>query len=293
MSYGGEQRASVAGVHAPSGPVWKSVRVQREISSSIILNHRDGERTNFAFLVAGAAGQTYVRENLRLTIDGLEVQPLVWEQPDGTRCHRVESSGSRLELEYSATIDGFAAPVEVTETDRLVYSRPSRYAESDLLGPSTRALFKGLRNWDLVDAVVDWTHTHLAYIPGSSGFTDGARDTYLGRTGVCRDYAHLVIAFLRAMDMPARLVSVYAPGLRPMDFHAVVEVLVDDAWYVVDATHLAPRERMVRIATGRDAADTAFLTNTLAGVRLWSLQVQATTDTPVDPIDHTARVQLQ
>src|SRR5699024_9044914 len=90
--------------------------------------------------------------------------------------------------------------------------------------------------------------------------TDGAVDSILQASGVCRDFAHVVIALLRALGTPARLVSVYAPGLEPMDFHAVAEAWVDGAWHIVDATRLAPRESMVRIATGRDAADTAFLT---------------------------------
>ena len=79
--------------------------------------------------------------------------------------------------------------------------------------------------------------------------------------GVCRDYSHLTIALLRALDTPARLVAVYAPGCDPMDFHAVTEVAVDGRWLAVDATTLAPRQSLLRIATGRDAADTAFLTN--------------------------------
>ena len=77
---------------------------------------------------------------------------------------------------------------------------------------------------------------------------------------MCRDFAHLVIALLRARNVPARLVAVYAPGLQPMDFHAVVEAAIDGEWRVVDATTLAPRQSLVRIATGRDASDTAFLT---------------------------------
>jgi transglutaminase-like putative cysteine protease len=96
-------------------------------------------------------------------------------------------------------------------------------------------------------------------VPGSSGPTDGAVHTLLRRQGVCRDYAHLVVALLRALDIPARLAAVYAPGLEPMDFHAVAEAAVDGRWRVVDATLLAPRASLVRIATGRDAADTAFL----------------------------------
>ena len=83
----------------------------------------------------------------------------------------------------------------------------------------------------------------------------------LAGAGVCRDYAHLVIASLRALSVPARLVAVYAPGCQPMDFHAVAESFVDGAWRVVDATCLAPRQSMVRIATGRDAADVALTTS--------------------------------
>ena len=86
-----------------------------------------------------------------------------------------------------------------------------------------------------------------------------ARWDLLQRQGVCRDYAHLVIALLRGLDVPARLAAVYAPGLQPMDFHAVAEALIGGQWRVVDATLLAPRASLVRIATGRDAADTAFL----------------------------------
>ena len=95
--------------------------------------------------------------------------------------------------------------------------------------------------------------------------------------GVCRDYAHLTITLLRALEVPARLVAVYAPGLHPMDFHAVVEADVDGTWCVVDATRLAPTRSLVRICAGRDAADTAFLT-TLGGVaRFEGMTVTATT----------------
>ena len=82
---------------------------------------------------------------------------------------------------------------------------------------------------------------------------------------MCRDYAHLVVALARAVGMPARYVSVYAPGLSPMDAHAVVEIGVDGRWFVFDATRLAPRRSMVRIGTGRDAADVAILSS-LGGV---------------------------
>jgi transglutaminase-like putative cysteine protease len=102
--------------------------------------------------------------------------------------------------------------------------------------------------------------------------------TLLARQGVCRDFAHVCVALLRGLDIPARVVSVYAPGVKPMDFHAVAEAWVDGTWRVVDATALAPRESLVRIATGRDAADTAFLSILSGRAELVELDVMAVVD---------------
>ena len=119
---------------------------------------------------------------------------------------------------------------------------------------------------------------HLSYVSGSSDPIDGSVDTYLLGQGVCRDYAHLVVAFLRARNVPARLVAVYAPGLSPMDFHAVAEAFVDGQWRVVDGTLLAPRSTLLRIATGRDAADTAFLENFGGAIAFNNATVTATVE---------------
>ncbi|MGH3848402.1 MAG: transglutaminase-like domain-containing protein, partial [Pseudonocardiaceae bacterium] len=135
--------------------------------------------------------------------------------------------------------------------------------------------------------VSSWVGTRVAYIAGSSRPIDGAVATLLARQGVCRDFAHLVIAMLRGCDVPARMVSVYAPGLEPMDFHAVVEACVDGRWLLADATCLAPRPALVRIATGRDAADTAFLSTTGDPMVLTALKVSAVSD-GVLPVDDLA-----
>ena len=130
-------------------------------------------------------------------------------------------------------------------------------------------------------------------MPGSSDPIDGAVDTLLAGNGVCRDYAHLVVALLRAVNVPARLVAVYAPGRSPMDSHAVAEAFVDGAWRVVDATCLAPRQTLVRIATGRDAADTAFLDNHKGDITLNNMTVTATSDDdlPKDSVDQLVSIQ--
>jgi transglutaminase-like putative cysteine protease len=145
----------------------------------------------------------------------------------------------------------------------------------------------------LVTAVAAWVHDRLTYTGGSSGPTDDAVDTLLLGAGVCRDYAHLVLSPLRARDIPARLVAVYAPGLEPMDFHAVVEARVDGCWRLVDATRLAPRQSLLRIATGRDAADTAFLTTYCGGVTLAEMTVTATVDVPPVDLDAAQVVALR
>ena len=111
--------------------------------------------------------------------------------------------------------------------------------------------------------------------------------TLLARQGVCRDYAHLVVALLRSLHVPARVVAVYAPGLDPMDFHAVAEAYVEGDWCVVDATTLAPRGSLLRVATGRDASDTAFLSAYGGVVDLQDLEVSAVVDSlPADDL-HT------
>ncbi|MDM4763434.1 transglutaminase family protein [Galbitalea sp. SE-J8] len=233
--------------------------------------------TDMVFGITPAVPAT-VSETLAFVHDGTDVAAEQVPDRDGTRWHRLQADAGTLVVDYSGLIEGSSPPAPVTEIELVEFTRPSRYCESDALAPTARGEFGGLRGRPLVDAVVQWVSERLTYVPGSSLPTDGASRTLLGRQGVCRDYAHLTIALLRAMDLPARMVAVYAPGLSPMDFHAVVEVYVEGAWHVVDATHLAPRQSLVRISTGRDAADTAFLTNHWTDLRLDAITVTAVVD---------------
>ncbi|WP_183095486.1 transglutaminase-like domain-containing protein, partial [Nocardioides stalactiti] len=187
---------------------------------------------------------------------------------------------------------GAAPPPEVTAYDRIEALRPSRYCGSDVLGEVAAGLFAGLTGADLVRAGTQWALDHITYAPGSTGPSDGALDVYLRRRGVCRDSAHLLVAFFRALNLPARLVSCYAPGLTPMDFHAVVEVFVEGGWHVADGTGLAPRPSLVRIATGRDAADTAFLTVQGGRADLRELTVEAWAEDALPEDDGMRLVQL-
>lgn len=221
-----------------------------------------------------------VDEVLELTVDGEPVTPLELVGDRGSRIHRLHAPEGAVRASYRARISGHAADLvaAINELDRTVNLRPSRYVEADKLYSFAAQEFSGSNPAELSEQVVTYVRDRLSYIPGSSDPTDGAIDTLLAGAGVCRDYAHLVVALLRALKIPARLVSVYAPGLRPMDFHAVAEALIDDRWQVFDATRLAPRQSLVRVATGRDAADTAFLDNHGGAIRLNSVGVTATTD---------------
>jgi len=234
--------------------------------------------TNVVFSLAAARGNTFASESLSFLLDGVAQSSNELADIHGNRLHQFVSGPGSMIVEYSAEIDGECAPPVTNDVDLVTYLRPSRYCESDSLTPTARSEFAGLSGHDLLSAVTGWVWVHLQYMPGSSLPTDGAEQTMLSRRGVCRDYAHLVIALLRALDVPARMVAVYAPGLAPMDFHAVAEANIDGQWWVVDATRLAPRQSMVRIATGRDAADTAFLTNHWADLVLERMEVLAVVD---------------
>jgi hypothetical protein len=216
-----------------------------------------------------------VAEKLVFTHNGNPVTPQEITGEHGTRIHKFDAAEGVVRATYEATVTGLADPPPVRDIDVSTYLRPSRYAEADKFFGFAATEFGNYSDTTLLEKVSLWVGTRLNYVPGSSDPIDGAADTLLAGAGVCRDYAHLVIALLRAVNVPARLVSVYAPGCSPMDFHAVAEAYVDGQWRVVDATLLAPRQSMVRIATGRDAADTAFLDNHRGAITLKNMTITA------------------
>ncbi|OJZ71964.1 transglutaminase [Mycobacterium paraffinicum] len=220
-----------------------------------------------------------VSESLSIKLNGKALEPREVIGPHQSRIHVVAADTGTVTVSYSATVTGQADPAPVKDIDAITYLRPSRYAEADkFFGFAATEFERYATSVALLEKVSSWVGTRLSYVPGSSDPIDGATDTLLAGAGVCRDYAHLVIALLRAVNVPARLVAVYAPGCQPMDFHAVAEALIDGVWRVVDATCLAPRQSMVRIATGRDAADTAFLDNHGGAITMQNMTVTAVVD---------------
>lgn len=259
----------------------------RTVTSHLSLDVRTPLEMHLAVAVAdGSYDRTEV-----LTVhheDGL-LDVLEVKTGNGGRMHRVLAPAGRVVVDYQATVLGTADAPPLEDLDLIELRRPSRYADSDRLLAFARDQFEDLSGRPLLDAVADWVHGHVTYSPGSSLPTDGATDTLLKRRGVCRDFAHLTVALMRACDVPARLVSVYAPGLKPMDFHAVAEAFVDDRWQVVDATRLAPLGSLLRIATGRDATDTAFLSHYGGSLTLRSMTVTASVKDADDDSDGCLR----
>ena len=176
----------------------------------------------------------------------------------------------RIDISYTATTTIDRTPTAIAGLDTVPHSdlppayiqylMPSRYCPSDKHEHFVTTRFDGATKGDQVLQMASWIHEFIEYAPGFSPIGSTATDTFIARRGVCRDFAHLLIAFARAADVPARMVSAYALGIDPPDFHAVVEVYLEGRWHLIDATKLAREENLVRIAVGRDATDISFMT---------------------------------
>lgn len=146
------------------------------------------------------------------------------------------------------------------------YLFDSSYCQAVRLQPFVTSKFGTLEGGARIAEMRDWIAAEIAYVPGSSTNATTALDTFVERQGVCRDYAHVMIAMARASWIPARYVSCFAPGVNPPDFHAVAEVFLADpevpgggAWHIVDPTGMADPAQTAKIGVGHDAADVPFM----------------------------------
>jgi transglutaminase-like putative cysteine protease len=213
----------------------------------------------------------------------------------GNWCSRLLAPTGELRLTADAVVRDSGIPDRVVPNawqhdvqnlpeETLVYLLGSRYCETDRLSETAWSLFGNAQmGWARVQTICDFVHHHLTFGYEHASSSKGALQAFNERTGVCRDFAHLAIAFCRCMNIPARYCTGYLgdigmpPPYGPMDFAGWFEAYLDGAWHTFDARNNQPRVGRVLIARGRDAADvaisTAFGVNTLKGFKVWTDQV--------------------
>ncbi len=197
------------------------------------------------------------------------------EPASGNRYLRLSAPPGPLSVAYRATLDlahHTAPPAAIAEVpvaqlpaSVLGYIYPSRYCQSDRLHQfAMREFGQRWQGYSRVQGIRDWVLERTTFASNTSDGKTSALDTLLEQTGVCRDFAHLMIALCRAINIPARFATGIDygadPALGPTDFHAYVEAYLGDRWYLFDPSGTAIPMGFVRFGTGRDAADVAFAT---------------------------------
>ena len=215
----------------------------------------------------------------------------------GNWCTRIVAPEGRMRVTANAVVNDTGLPdiivpeaqqIPVSElpVDTLVYLLGSRYCETDRLSETAWGLFEHApTGWGRVQAICDYVHQHVTFGYEYARVTQTALDTLNNRTGVCRDFNHLAVAFCRCMNIPARYCTGYLgeigmpPPYGPMDFAAWFEVFLGGRWHTFDARNNIPRIGRVLIARGRDAADVAlsntFGNNTLTSFKVWTDEAPA------------------
>ena len=234
-----------------------------------------GMNSDFIFNLHAAqtAQQSVVNEQLDISP---ALTPVLYTDPiTQTRFIRLQAAPGPFSIRYEATVDIshyaeaphnlLEVPISQLPSEVLPYIYPSRYCQSDRLGRLATWEFAHFQpGYARVHAIQDWLRRRTTFLPGSSNSNTSATDTLISQTGVCRDFAHLMIALCRAMNIPARFVTGIDygadPKLGPTDFHAYIEVFLSHRWYVFDASGISPPMGLIRLGTGRDAADTSFAT---------------------------------
>ncbi|WP_259067333.1 transglutaminase-like domain-containing protein [Mucilaginibacter sp. X4EP1] len=212
--------------------------------------------------------QTVINETFSIE-PYIKVEELISTQIENRLIRFEIEEAGLVKINYNATIDTFCQikdfaeveeiPVAQMDSAVLPYLYPSRYCQSDKLYRLANHMFGHIENpFEKVLTLTDWIYKNVQYLSGSTNAQTSAFDTVTEQVGVCRDFAHLGIALCRALTIPARYFTGYAYHLKPADFHACFEAYIGNDWVLFDATRLVPLNGLVKIASGRDAADTAI-----------------------------------
>jgi transglutaminase-like putative cysteine protease len=246
-----------------------------QIDYNVELNYEVLAPSDFVFNIQAA--QT---EQQHVLQESVALQPEVAYQSEtepvyGNRLLRAHCDGGAFRVRYSGRVQVshyMAEPERVVQVpiaelpaSVLHFLMPSRYCQTDQVQALAWREFGNLpAGYAQAFAVAEWVRTRTRFQVGTSGIGTSCVETLQNGVGVCRDFAHLAIAILRALNYPARFVTGVDygadPGLGPPDFHAYAEAFIGDRWYLFDATGITPLTGLIRIGTGRDAADVSFAT---------------------------------
>ncbi len=241
----------------------------------------------------------YSRASDILVPDYLTTNPSVpitaYRDTFGNWCCRIIAPAGRTVITSSAVVKDSGATdvtapaarqhsIQELPEEALVFLLGNRYCETDRLSETAWQLFGHLPSgWGLVQGICDFVHTHITFDYQQARATRTAWEAFNEHVGVCRDYAHLAVAFCRCMNIPARYCTGYLgdigtpPPYGPMDFAGWFEVYLGDTWYTFDARNNIPRISRVLIARGRDATDVAITTtfgpNTLVSFKVWTDEI--------------------
>ena len=249
--------------------------IRLELQLELAYEIQDSDGADFVFNIHAAQTPHQRVEGERLRLNQDVTAEVAADPATGTRFMRLHAAPGPLRLSYAATVsiihhrtdpDTLAeVPVRCLPLEVMPYVYPSRYCQSDRLLKLAFNEFGQLwQGYSRVLAIQHWVQKRVTFASNTSDSSTSAVDTLISQVGVCRDFAHLMIALCRALNIPARIVTGTDfgadPALGPADFHAYVEVYLGDRWYVFDASGTGVPMGFVRIGTGRDAADVAFAT---------------------------------
>jgi len=262
------------------------IRIELQVDLSYEI---DEHGADFVLNIHAAHTPSQIISAENLVLSQAIVPQMHTDPATGNRYMRLRALPGPLRLSYSATVDlthHSADPSQLSEVpvrylppDVISYIYPSRYCQSDRLIKLAINEFGSLwQGHSRVQAIQDWVKRRVTFTSNTSNSNTSAVDTLIEQVGVCRDFAHLMIALCRAVNIPARFATGtdYGadPALGPPDFHAYVEVFLGDRWYIFDPSGTAIPMGFVRFGTGRDAADVAFAT-IFGGVRSMAPLIRA------------------
>lgn len=221
----------------------------------------------------------------------------VYRDSFGNWCSRIVAPKGQIRITSTAVVNDSGNPevvatsaqqhlVQELPEEALVFLLASRYCDTEKFLQIAWNMFgQTPTGWGRVQAICDFVHNHISFGYEHANATRTAWETYNERRGVCRDFAHLAIAFCRCMNIPARYCTGYLgdigtpPPYGPMDFAAWFEAYLGGRWHTFDPRNNVPRIGRVLMARGRDAIDvaisTTFGTNTLVSFKVWTDEVRS------------------